>query len=960
MTNTTDTVKWLLYASDLTTRIGNDLPAISSNIYYQNNQPGSGKIKIPLDCVEASLLSTGQFVQCWYRGSARGGFFVDSIVPEEINTQEYSGRVLTISGRGPLAILDTEIIYNSNTEDTKRIFTGVSKASILKTLIDEAKARGSLSTLTYDFTATLDSNGVTWSDSENYEMQVGKKLLDIARQFSQTGVFDFDINLSGSSFVLSAYKAGLGTNKSSTVKLRAGGSIQEASKDQRAGKELVNVYLVKYKTGYITVSDSTSIASHGRNVDFINIEQAQSSDSATTYAAAKLALNKEPKTNKPVKVWDGNAPNVFLDYVMGDTITIDLFGTETQDRILGLQLEFSGENYANVSIDFNTIFYDNELNISSRLEDLESQWSSAKDANLLEAKEYLGIGSPDNAVYALRLYNGILYIGGAFTQIGEIAATHIAQYDTATGIISATDSVGIPDQVLKITEVAGEVYAITDTKIYHFHFGAWVLIGTANASIYDMTTDGTNLYIGGFFSSVSGVATNRGVAKWNGSVWSSVSGAGSTGNTWGLVWFIGTLWLVETSTPDTNTLRKLVAGSWVAQLTSIGKSPNGFGTDGSYLYFRDTAQTTLYRWDGVSASPINFLSTESGGGVRTPYELYLADVYIGETNISGRTIQPIKYSGGLFSELGEGTTGQIYTIQIDNSDVYLGGVFTTLGGKPIAYLSVYVTNFESLVDHLSNDNNSFDLGTAIHGAPAAAVTNASEFPLWDDVTGLLRKITWTNIKATLKTYFDTLYAVLAHTHTGTSDSPQIPTAGIANDAVTYTKIQNVSAGSVLGNPNISSGDVQEITITAQAISLLSDATKAAMRSRIGVIIGTDVVAQSDISASTYTPTLDNTTNVAASSVLGPFTYSKSGSVVTVAGAVSIDPTTTGNTVLGISLPIASNFADAFNASGVGTSVGSNALGNIASDATNDRVTVTFTAVDTASRNWRLVFMYPII
>jgi hypothetical protein len=74
------------------------------------------------------------------------------------------------------------------------------------------------------------------------------------------------------------------------------------------------------------------------------------------------------------------------------------------------------------------------------------------------------------------------------------------------------------------------------------------------------------------------------------------------------------------------------------------------------------------------------------------------------------------------------------------------------------------------------------------------------------------------------------------------------------------------------------------------------------------VTGTPAATNGNVFSGTYTPNLTNITNVAASST-GTCQYMRVGNVVTVSGQIAIDPTTaSANTVVRMTLPIASDFS----------------------------------------------------
>ena len=123
----------------------------------------------------------------------------------------------------------------------------------------------------------------------------------------------------------------------------------------------------------------------------------------------------------------------------------------------------------------------------------------------------------------------------------------------------------------------------------------------------------------------------------------------------------------------------------------------------------------------------------------------------------------------------------------------------------------------------------------------------------------------------------------------------------------------------------------------------------------------DKIESMNVTSGTYTPTLTNTTNVAASTAY-TCQYMRVGDVVTVSGRVAIDPTATGNTELRVSLPIASNLTSAEQCAGTFSMVSalSSGTGGISGNTGSDVAVFNYLATDIANRSFYFSFTYLIL
>ncbi|HEY5913512.1 MAG TPA: hypothetical protein VJA21_23235 [Verrucomicrobiae bacterium] len=273
-----------------------------------------------------------------------------------------------------------------------------------------------------------------------------------------------------------------------------------------------------------------------------------------------------------------------------------------------------------------------------------------------------GLPGTTNRVFALRFNGDKLYAGGYAVSTGGLLATNTGvdifdgtNWSTAMGELTGGSCV-----IYDIGFLRGDIYVagvfsraggLSSPGLAKWNGTDWSSIGFAGAALA-LVSDGTNLYVGGSFANAGGVL-NTNVARYDGTNWYSMGGG--IGYDGGLSSYVYVLELHN---------GLLYAG-------------------GVFTNAGTVAAANIARWDGSSWSSLGTGPANGANNSVMALAFQGNDLYVGGdfSAAGGASANGIaKWDGASWSALGSGCRGGVSCIGILGSDIYVGGGFTNVGG----------------------------------------------------------------------------------------------------------------------------------------------------------------------------------------------------------------------------------------------------------------------------------------
>jgi len=254
----------------------------------------------------------------------------------------------------------------------------------------------------------------------------------------------------------------------------------------------------------------------------------------------------------------------------------------------------------------------------------------------------------DHRVDALCTWDGDLIAGGRFVEAGGVPVAHVARWDGLAWAPVGDPAAWAHDYVLSLAEHDGELYAGGTDYVARRDGLVWTTITGAafSGDVFALASYAGELYAAGAFAAMvdpgGGAVAAANIARWDGVGWSAV-GAGTDGTVYALSPHGDDLAAGGIFTSPGDLVAAWTGATWYA--------PGG-GLDGTFV-------TALGAWSGRLIA---------GGDV---------------TGSGGTLFDGIaQLDGGGWAPLGDGVNDMVRAVAGLGGSVYIGGDFAYAGGLP--------------------------------------------------------------------------------------------------------------------------------------------------------------------------------------------------------------------------------------------------------------------------------------
>jgi len=372
-------------------------------------------------------------------------------------------------------------------------------------------------------------------------------------------------------------------------------------------------------------------------------------------------------------------------------------------------------------------------------------------------------------VYSIVVAGTDVYVGGSFTEAGEIAASNVARWNSGTNEWAALGD-GVDGNVLTMAFSSNKLYvgggAITSAgsvdvakiAVWNVSNGSWGALGSGVADGIDgrvttMIADGGDLYVGGDFEHAGSLAASN-IVKWNGSKWSAL-GAGIAGGVEALarsgtnIYAVGQF--VTAGDVDARYVSRWDGSSWGAlgdgvslgtgaSVLAVTVNQTQVYVGGTFLTAGGKRASNIAMWDrktntwsalgdgtnnGVNG-PVTALATMENG------DIYVAGLFTRAGDVPVTNVARWSSATGTWLAVGDGIDGLVRSVEVDGGNVYVGGTFFKIVGGDTARAvvrwnptaSAWETvggNLQHLFENFSAIDLGFDGGSIIAAGSYAVV-----------------------------------------------------------------------------------------------------------------------------------------------------------------------------------------------------------------------------------------------